>query len=95
MIHLHDAIRALNPSAITIRDDIAYDENGDLISYDMEAAQAKLIELQAAEEASVQAQLNAKQSAMTKLAKLGLTDAEISALLRSLNELHQAINPPR
>ena len=72
MITLHDAIYALNPSIVTIRGKEAFDQNENPISYDMEAAQAKLIELQAQEEQAKQAQLNAKQSAMTKLAKLGL-----------------------
>ena len=36
----HDAIRALNPSVINIDDDIAYDKDGKIVKYDVEAAKA-------------------------------------------------------
>jgi len=81
MITLHDAIRALNPSVVTIRGDIAYDVNGNEVSYDKSAAEAKLAELQAAETAKEQAQATAKASALAKLTALGLTQTEINALI--------------
>ena len=81
MITLHDAIRALNPSVVTIRGDIAYDVNGNEVSYDKSAAEAKLAELQAAETAKEQAQATAKASALAKLTALGLTQAEVTALI--------------
>ena len=81
MVTLHDAIRALNPSVININGIDAYDQNFVAIQYDLEAAQAKLAELQAAEVAAQEAQATAKQSALTKLAALGLTADEIKALL--------------
>ena len=37
MITLHDAIYALNPSVVTIRDDIAYDADGNEVAYDLSA----------------------------------------------------------
>jgi hypothetical protein len=81
MINLHDAIYALNPSVVTIRGNIAYDKNEQVVSYDKSAAQAKLVELQAAETAAEQAQVAAKQSALDKLTKLGLAEDEIKALV--------------
>ena len=81
MITLHDAIYALNPSVVTIRGDVAYDKDENEVSYDMAAAQAKLVELEAAETAKEQAQATAKASALAKLAALGLTQEEINALL--------------
>jgi hypothetical protein len=73
MIYLHDAIYALNPSVVTIRDDVAYDANEQEVAYDLSAAQTKFAELQAAETA-------AKTAALAKLTALGLTTADLTAL---------------
>jgi len=81
MITLHDAIFALNPSIVTIRGDIAYDADENIVEYDMAQAEAKLAEMQAEELAKQEAQVTAKNSAMAKLAKLGLTEDEIKALI--------------
>ena len=81
MIDLHQAIYALNPAIVTIRGDVAYDANEQEVAYDKAAAQAKLAELQAAETAAEQAQATAKASATAKLTALGLTQAEVTALL--------------
>jgi len=81
MINLHDAIYAINPSVVTIRGDVAYDCNEQEVAYDKEAAQAKLAELQAAEVAAQEAAVKAKESALAKLAKLGLTEDEVKALI--------------
>jgi hypothetical protein len=81
MITLHESIRILNPSIVTIRGDLAYDANEQEVAYDKDAAETKLVELQAAEVASQEAQAFAKTSALAKLAKLGLTAEEIKALL--------------
>ena len=81
MADLHDAIRALNLSVITIRGDVAYDKNEQVIQYDLAAAQAKLVELQAAETTAEQAAATAKASAIAKLTALGLTQAEVTALI--------------
>jgi len=74
MITLHQAIYALNPSVVTIRGEDAFDANDKPVTYDKTAAEAKLVELQAAE-------IAAKQSAINKLAALGLTADEVKALL--------------
>ena len=81
MIHLHDAILMLNPSIVTIRGDVAYDANEQEVSYDKSAAEAKLVELKAKEVADQEAQVSAKASALAKLAKLGLTEDEVKALI--------------
>ena len=81
MITLHDAIRVLNSSVVTIRGDVAYDANEQEIAYDMAAAQAKLVELQAAETKAEQDAIAAKASALAKLTALGLTQAEVTALV--------------
>jgi hypothetical protein len=81
MITLHDAIRALNPSVVTIRGDVAYDKNEQVVQYDLAAAQAKLVELQTAEAQAEQAAKDAKAQALAKLTALGLTQAEVTALI--------------
>ena len=81
MITLHDAIFALNSSIKVIRGEDAFDEQGNEISYNKNAVQAKLAELQAAETAKQEAVVAAKESALAKLAALGLTPAEVSAII--------------
>ena len=81
MIYLHDAIYALNSSIVTIRGDIAYDQEGNEVAYDKSAAEAKLAELQAEETAKQEAEVAAKESALSKLTALGLTADEVKALL--------------
>jgi hypothetical protein len=81
MIHLHNAIYALNLGIVTIRGDIAYDANEQEVTYSKSAAEAKLAELQAAETATEQAAKDAKVSALAKLAALGLTQDEVKALV--------------
>ena len=81
MITLHTAIFALNPSVVTIRGDVAYDANEQEVSYDKDAAQTKLAELEAAEAKAEQDAKDAKASALAKLTALGLTQAEVTALL--------------
>jgi len=81
MIDIHQAIRALNPAIVTIRGDVAYDKDEKEVAYDKSAAQAKLAELQADEVAAEQAQATAKASALAKLTALGLTQAEVTALI--------------
>lgn len=80
MITLHDAIYALNPTVVTIRGDVAYDANEQEVAYDKAAAEAKLEEMRLAELTAWQDKDTAKQTAIAKLAKLGLTEAEIAAL---------------
>jgi hypothetical protein len=80
MINLHEAIRQLNPSVVTIRGDVAYDADGNEVEYDKAAVEIKVIEMQAEAEAAKQAQINARQSALNKLMALGLTEEEALAL---------------
>ena len=81
MINLHQAIYALNPTIVTIRGDVAYDANEHEVAYDKAAAKAKLAELQAAEAKAEQDAKDAKASALAKLTALGLTQAEVTALI--------------
>ena len=81
MINLHDAIFALNPFVVTIRGDVAYDADENEVSYDKSAAETKLAELQAEETAKQEAEVAAKESALSKLTALGLTADEVKALL--------------
>jgi len=81
MIDIHSAIYALNPAIKIIRGEDAFDENEKPIAYDKSAAQAKLAELQAAEAQAEQDAKDAKASALAKLTALGLTQAEVTALI--------------
>ena len=81
MINIHDAIYALNPTVKSIRGDVAYDQEGNEVSYNLSQAQVKLTELEAAETAKQEAEVAAKQSALAKLTALGLTQAEVTALV--------------
>ena len=40
MIHLHEAIYALNPTVVTIRGDVAYDKDEQEVTYDNNAVEA-------------------------------------------------------
>ena len=81
MANLHQAILATNPSVVTIRGNIAYDKDEQVVQYDLAQAQAKLVELQAQEAQAKQAAKDAKASALAKLAALGLTQDEVKALI--------------
>ena len=81
MLNIHNAIFSLNPSIVTIRDDVAYDANEQEVAYNKSAAQAKLVELQTAEAQAEQAAKDVKASALAKLAALGLTQDEVKALV--------------
>ena len=81
MLDLHDAIRAINSSVVTIRGDVAYTQDGQVVQYDTAQAQAKLAELQAQETQAEQAKATAKASALAKLTALGLSEDEIKALV--------------
>jgi len=81
MINIHEAIYALNPTIVVIRGDEAFDIDGNSVAYNKAQAEAKLAEMQAAEVAAQQAQEAAKASALAKLTALGLTQAEVTALI--------------
>ena len=75
-----DAIYALYPQVIRTCVDTAYDANENEIEYDLNAVNVKAAELQAEEEIKLQAQADARQSALNKLMALGLTEEEALAL---------------
>jgi hypothetical protein len=77
MTTIHEAIFSLNSSIVTIRGDVAYDKDENIVEYELATAQTKLAELKAAK-------LATQNSATAKLKKLGLTDDEISALKGTL-----------
>ena len=79
-MNLADAIFSLNPAIVTVRGDVAYDAEENVVEYDYAAAEAKLVEMKAEAEAAIQAQAAAKQSALNKLMALGLTEEEALAL---------------
>jgi hypothetical protein len=81
MINIHQAIFKLYPSVVTIRGDIAYDASEQEVAYDKDAAQAKLVELETQKVAAQEAQVTAKESALAKLAALGLTADEVKAII--------------
>ena len=81
MITIFDAIVNLNSSVITLHGDVAYDQEGNEVAYDKLAAETKLTELQTAETAKQEAEVAAKESALSKLTALGLTADEVKALL--------------
>jgi hypothetical protein len=54
---------------------------GDKIAITQEEANAIIFAIDAEQQAIIEAQVSAKQSAMAKLAKLGLTEDEVKALL--------------
>jgi hypothetical protein len=74
MIYLTDAIYKLYPQVVRTVGDIAYDVEGNEVAYDLQAVTAQA-------EADAQAVIDTKASALAKLAALGLTQAEVTALI--------------
>ncbi len=70
----HKAIFELYPQVRNIDGDIAYDADGNEVSYDVAAVTAKA-------QADAQAAIDTKASALAKLAALGLTQDEVKALV--------------
>ena len=77
----HEAIILLYPTVLIIRDEIAYDAQDNVVVYDNDLVDAKVLELKNQRTAEEQAKEIAKQSAISKLTALGLTNDEISSLL--------------
>ncbi len=76
----YDAIQNINPSVVTVRGDVAYDKNEQVVSINQDDYKAEVARLQAEHKAE-QIQIEAdKASAISKLEALGLTDAEIKSL---------------
>jgi len=68
------AIYKLYPNVIRTVGNIAYDANGNEVAYDLQAVTAQA-------ETDAQAVIDTKASALAKLAALGLTQAEVTALV--------------
>jgi hypothetical protein len=68
------AIIKLNLQIVTVRGDVAYDANGNEVAYDLQAVTAQA-------QADAQAVIDTKASALAKLTALGLTQAEVTALV--------------
>ena len=86
MITLHDAVYAAYSNAGVINGNdanslIVLDKQHQPMNIDANIVTAKLSELQAAETAAEQAAAAHKASAISKLTALGLTQAEINALI--------------
>lgn len=76
----HEAIRALHKNVVTIRGDVAYDANENIVEYDKDAVAKKHEELLIARADRLKTIKAAKQSGLAKLAALGLTADELEAL---------------
>jgi hypothetical protein len=72
-MNITKAIYELYPQVKYTRQDTAYDADGNEVAYDLQAVTTQA-------EADAQAVIDVKNSALAKLAALGLTDAEIKAL---------------
>jgi hypothetical protein len=86
MTTLHDAVYSVYSNAgVTSGNDIdslvVLDKDHQPMTIDLDKITAKLVELQAAETAAEQAKVDAKASALAKLAALGLTQDEVKALV--------------
>jgi hypothetical protein len=83
---LHDAVFVLYTNSITVRGNdidslVAIDSNENSIVLNKAAITSKLAQLQAEETTQEQTALTAKASALAKLTALGLTQAEVKALI--------------
>lgn len=68
------ALYKLYPQAIRTIDNVSYDAEGNEVAYDLQAVTAQA-------QADAQAAIDSKTSALAKLTALGLTQAEVIALL--------------
>jgi len=71
---LAQTLRKLYPQVIRTIGNIAYDADGNEVTYDLQAVTAQA-------EADAQAVIDTKASALAKLAALGLTQDEVKALV--------------
>jgi hypothetical protein len=86
MTTLHEAVYSAYPNTAVVRgNDVdsleLFDKDENIIDCDKQVIEAKLAEMIAEETAKQEAQVSAKQSAMAKLAALGLTEDEVNALI--------------
>jgi hypothetical protein len=83
---LHDAVYAVYTNAVTVRGNdidslVVVDVNEAPIALNKATIASKLTELQVAETTSEQTAIASKASALAKLTALGLTQAEVKALI--------------
>jgi hypothetical protein len=78
---IHQAILSLYPQVVNIVNDTAYDAEGNEVAYDLQAVEAKFAQDEADKKTLKQAKVDAKASALAKLAALGLTEDEVKALV--------------
>jgi hypothetical protein len=74
MIDIIPAIYKLYPQVTNTSGNIAYDADGNEVAYDLQAVTAQA-------QADAQAVIDTKASALAKLTALGLTQAEVTALI--------------
>ena len=74
MIDIIPAIYKLYPQVTNTSGNIAYDANGNEVAYNLQAVTAQA-------QADAQAIIDIKASALAKLTALGLTQAEVTALV--------------
>jgi hypothetical protein len=74
MINIAEAIHKLYPNVVRTVGGLAYDANGNEVAYDIQAVTAQA-------QADAQAVIDTKASALAKLSALGLTQAEVTALV--------------
>jgi hypothetical protein len=85
-IDLHEAVRSVYSNAVFISGNelnelVVQDADNNLITIDSSAVITQLATLQTQKAEQKQEQANAKASALAKLTALGLTQAEITALI--------------
>jgi len=76
-----EALYKLYPQIKSTIGDIAYDAQNNEVTYDLQTVNAKVTQDEADKTAQEQAQAIAKASALAKLTALGLTQAEVTALV--------------
>jgi len=76
-----EALYKLYPQIKSTIGDIAYDANGNEVTYNLQTVNAKVTQDEADKTSQEQAQATAKASALAKLTALGLTQAEVTALV--------------
>jgi hypothetical protein len=72
----YTAIFKLYPNVVKIDNDVAYDEDDNIVSYDLDLVLAEV-------ETAKQAEADAKQESQDKLAALGLTPEDLKRILGS------------
>jgi len=83
-MNLHQAIYQLNPSVVTIRGDVAYDANEQVVSYDVAAAQA-LVDA-SAYKASRAAEYPAIGDQLDALFHAGVFPADMAAAIQAVKD---------